>query len=261
MRVTWVHPSWRDLVIESLAADPVARRRFLSCCGVDGAALALSEHGGAAGERGRPLLREDADWDALADGLYQLCADIDEAEAVRLLGVLEAAGEDPEVLALARLVINRLGWAGKAVSVDAICAWTRLAVRLDPRPDPPAVAMTWLELEPHCVPATPDELERFADWLRLAEVLNEHDDELLRRLGFPTRHADCLAQFAAHSPPEEPVQERELRIESLSRLATLEPALRARATTEASALMVAEPAPGFVEEAAGFPVERVLRDL
>ena len=32
MRVSWVHPSWRDLVIESLAADPVERRRFLSRC-------------------------------------------------------------------------------------------------------------------------------------------------------------------------------------------------------------------------------------
>ena len=57
MRVDWVHPSWRDLVIESLADDAAARRHFLARCGVDGAALALSGGGGAAGERERPLLR------------------------------------------------------------------------------------------------------------------------------------------------------------------------------------------------------------
>ena len=92
MRVEWVHPSWRDLVIESLAADDEARRRFLRHCGVDGAAVALSCGGGAAGERERPLLRCDADWDALGDGLYALCHDFGEAEAIQLLGVLDDAG-------------------------------------------------------------------------------------------------------------------------------------------------------------------------
>ena len=148
MRVDWVHPSWRDLVIESLANDPVARRRFLQRCGVDGAALALSGSGGTEGERERPLLRGDADWDALGDGLYHRCAELDEAEAVRLLQVLADAGDGPEVRALAALVLTRLGWGGKVLSVDAIGAWSALAARLDPRPEPPAVAMTWLELEP-----------------------------------------------------------------------------------------------------------------
>ena len=120
--------------------------------------------------RRRPLLLDDADWDALGDGLHSLCRELDEAEAVQLLGVLEAAGDDPEVLALARLALARLGWSGKAVSVDAIAAWMPLAQRLDPRLEPPAVAMTWLELEPDRAPHTPEELERFADWLRLAET-------------------------------------------------------------------------------------------
>jgi hypothetical protein len=263
MRVSWVHPSWRDLVIESLAADAAERRRFLSCCGVDGAALALSEAGGASGERERPLLRDDADWDALGDGLHHLCAEIDEPDAIRLLGVLDAAGENVEVLALARLVIDRLGWSGKALSVDAICAWTPLAARLTPRPEPPAVAMTWLELEPHEVPATPAELERFADWLRLAEVLDRHDSELLRGLGFPGRHEECLRRFANKSPREEPPVERDLRIESLSRLAALEPSLSG-AANEASALMFETARVSFLEEPEPrrrFPVERVLSDL
>src|SRR3954452_21291791 len=114
--------------------------------------------------------------------------------------------------------------------------------------------MTWLELEPHRVPGTPQELERFADWLRLAEGLYEHDFELLTGLGFPTRHADFLHEFAAHSPRDEPPQERELRIESLSRLTTLGPALSSRAANEASALMFEETTVGFVEWADQQPV-------
>ena len=47
--VTWVHPSWRDLVIDELAADPAARRSFLRHCSLDGLLLALSHAGGLDG--------------------------------------------------------------------------------------------------------------------------------------------------------------------------------------------------------------------
>ena len=180
-----MHPSWRDLVIEELASDATERRRFLSRCGVDGAAVALAPRGGAEGERARPLLRDDADWDALGDGLHHACADLDEAEAVRLLDVIADAGEDAETRALAELVLRRLGWSGKAVSVDAIGAWAAVSKWLDPRPTPPAVAMTWLELEPHQAPETPEEIERMADWLRLAELLTERAPRAARRPRLP----------------------------------------------------------------------------
>jgi len=260
VRVDWVHPSWRDLVIESLAEEAETRRHFLARCGVDGAAVALSGSGGAAGERERPLLCEDADWDALGDGLYSLCHDIDEVEATQLLRVLDAAGDDREVLGLIELVLKRLRWAGQAVSVDALTAWARVAVKLDPRPEPPAVAMTWLELEPHHGPQTPEELERFADWLRLAALLRDHDPALLAKLDFPRRYTAVLAEFAHQAPEDEPVLERELRIDTLDRLADLDPVFAARYSPDPSEFMALEfldPPPLRSE----FPVERVLRDL
>jgi hypothetical protein len=261
MRVDWVHPSWRDLVIEELAADPRERRRFLSRCGVDGAAVALSGAGGAEGTRERPLLREDADWDALGDGLHQLCADLDEPSAVRLLDVIAGAGENAETRALAELVLRRLGWGGKAVSVDAIGAWAAVSKWLDPRPAPPAVALTWLELEPHHVPETPQEIEQMADWLRLAELLTERAPELLEGLGFPERYSDILRAFADSAPPEEPPVERELRIQSLERLAELDPELSAQAWDK-SILLAFQAAPARpAEDGSGYPVDRVLRDL
>jgi hypothetical protein len=269
MRVEWVHPSWRDLVIESLAADGEERRRFLSRCGVDGAAVALSWGGGAAGERERPLLRCDADWDALGDGLYALCPELEEAAAIQLLGVLDDAGAFDEVLALARLVLERLKWAGHALSVDAIAAWVPLAAKLSPPPEPPAVAMTWLELEPHELPRTPEALERFADWVRLAWLLWEHDPELLHGLDFPRKHYDILRAFAAELPGDEPPLERDLRLEALRRLAEMVRDLAPATTATAASLalpgdrfpdlefILPEPEPPD----SGFPVERVLRDL
>jgi hypothetical protein len=264
MRVDWVHPSWRDLVIDSLATDAVARRRFLSHCGVDGAALALSGGGGSEGERERPLLRDDGDWDALGDGLHHLSVELDEAEAIRLLQVLADAGDGRELQALAALVLNRLDWKGKVLSVEAIGAWLALAERPEPRPEPPAFAMTWLELEPSAAPRTPEAMERMADWLQLAELLAEHDPELLQSLGFPERYGSVLHDFATHTPRNEPILERELRIETLARLAVLDPALAGQALNESEALSFEAMLPlpeGPPEENAQFPVERVLRDL
>ena len=265
MRVDWVHPSWRDLVIEALAADPEMRRRFLRRCGVDGAAVALSFGGGAGGERERPLLRCDADWDALGDGLYALCHDCEEAEAIQLLGVLDDAGAFDEVLALDALVLDRLKWGGKAVSVDALAAWLALAAKLESRPEPPAVAMMWLALEPHELPETPVELEAFADWVRLASILFEHEPQMLEGLGFPHRYERLLVRFAEVLPGEEPPVERDLRLEALRRLAAMDRELSSRATATASSLapMLSDYTffPAEPPMAEGFPVERVLRDL
>src|SRR5207253_1027146 len=83
------HPSWRDLVIDRLAADEGARRRFLERCGVDGLLLALSTEGGEEGLRTLPLLVGDADWDELAGRLHALAPELDDHDALRVLLTLE----------------------------------------------------------------------------------------------------------------------------------------------------------------------------
>jgi hypothetical protein len=264
-----VHPSWRDLVIGALAADPAERRRFLAHCGVDGAALALSTAGGAAGERTRPLLRADADFDALADGLHRLCADVEEADAVRLLVVLADSEPDPEVSALAEIVARRLArrWQGRVVGVDALAAWAAVAAKLPERPEPPSAAATWIELEPDRAPDTPVELERFADWVRLAEVLAGHDPELLTGLGFPGRYGPVLAAFVEDLRRDEPPLEQELRLQTLERLARIDGPRAPRALDTLERLR-GEPLPELPPAddpppppRSRFPVERVLQDL
>lgn len=261
-----MHPSWRDVVIEALAGDPVQRRRFLSRCGVDGAAVALSTAGGATGERTRPLLVEDADWDALGDGLYRLSADLDEGEATRLLIVLAAAEPDPETRGLAAVVARRLAvqWQGRVLSVDTLEAWAAVISRLPERPGAPlAAAATWASLAPHGVPATPEALERFSDWLRLAELLREHDPSLLAGLGFPDKYEPILQEFIERVPGDEPPAEHELRLEALERLANLDPVCTGQAMNAAAALREDDWTVDFPPPAApdGFPVHRVLRDL
>ena len=62
--VDWIHPSVRDLTIAELAADPVARKRFLETCSEGGIIVACSIGGGAEGSVDLPLLIADLDWAA-----------------------------------------------------------------------------------------------------------------------------------------------------------------------------------------------------
>ena len=89
--VSWVHPSWRDLVIDELIADRDLRQRFLAFSSLDGLLLALSVAGGPAGERVLPLLLDDGDWDHLGDRLAELIPDLDEPGTTRLLLALAEA--------------------------------------------------------------------------------------------------------------------------------------------------------------------------
>jgi hypothetical protein len=64
-RFDWVHPSYRDLVIEELAADRSMRQEYIARGGIHAIQLAVSEEGGAKGERKMPLMIEKSDWESI----------------------------------------------------------------------------------------------------------------------------------------------------------------------------------------------------
>jgi hypothetical protein len=207
--VTWVHPSWRDLVIDELANDPARRRRFLERCSLHGVLLAVSTAGGQAGERTFPLLVDDHDWDLLGDRVYRVVSDLDDPDLLRLLAALDAAVEaapsvstrhEAEALSVTVLSALRARWNGDRcpVLVALLAFWFALASKLDDPPEAPDVAATWIELMPvdWINPGSESDLRRFDQWLQLAAVLVEHQPDLVAsEFGFPHRHVDVIRSF------------------------------------------------------------------
>jgi hypothetical protein len=135
-RVEWVHPSWRDLVIDRLAGDAVMRRAFLRGCGAEGFALALSTSGGAAGERMFPMLVDDADFDAAADRVGPLARELAEDELAALLRALARALELVQYDGAERLhtelrALSKLALAAcrrrEPIGPEAMSAWLHLS--------------------------------------------------------------------------------------------------------------------------------------
>jgi hypothetical protein len=211
MRVAWVHPTWRDLVIERLAGDAELRRHFLSRCGPHGVVLALSTAGGAGGERALPLVVEDEDWDALGDRIYDLVPELEHAELAAVLragrAALMAVPADwraaGEARVLARIALERSAavWTseGAPILLDCVDAWLSLSVRLDPCVWPTFLAPTWAELLPTALPDPRDlaEMQRFMDWVALCELLGEFSPELLDQLGYRPEHTTLIHRFRA----------------------------------------------------------------
>jgi hypothetical protein len=209
--IGWVHPSWRDLVVDQLRSDPPARQRFLSACGPDGLTLALSQAGGATGERTFPLLISDPDWDALSDRTHQLLRELDDTDIARVLhaltGAVSSATEGPQkreadTLATECLNTTKRAWNRRyrPVPLFLLEAWYVLnALALAPL-DPPDLGPTWVELHPGSLLLEhPDRLElaRVEDWLVLAELLHRHDPAALEAFDFHARDRDLLARAIA----------------------------------------------------------------
>ena len=207
--IGWVHPSWRDLVIDELRADPDARRRFLSVSGVDGVTLAVSGAGGSTGERTLPLLLDDADWDALGDRLHELRLELEDRELARVLLALSGAiavVSDPyqarELDGLAANVVRttRRAWDEQrgAVAVFLLEAWYGANACLAKPVASPQLAPTWAELHPGALlleHPDPAELARTEEWLEFAEVLRRYDMTALEWFGFYTKDRDLLERL------------------------------------------------------------------
>jgi hypothetical protein len=288
MRVEWVHPSWRDLVIEHLARDPDARAQFLSSCGAHGLLLALSSAGGERGQRKLPLLVRDRDWDALTDRAYELIPELDTPELIGVLdgirlAIVEASAARLEALALAHTVLAHVAKLCDAthapIALPVLEAWLALATRLpndSERPAPPNLKRTWAELLPSSAPALDDRygLEQFADWLTLADLLREHDPDELRRFRFGDQaHVINVFMDDVETHKVQPAAEDNVQ-RALARIETLDPefgnlsrymrrrvrAARARLPHE-TRRPSSEPPPDEAPAWRLFDVARVLNDL
>jgi hypothetical protein len=285
MKVEWVHPSWRDLVIEQLGADDRARENFLHRCSIHGTLLALSTAGGPTGGRRFPLLARDADWDALTDHLHGVVTRLDQAEMVALLDTLEASARGSaniELDALARAFLARVAheWDSRRepIALPALEAWMALRSALPAKIPTPAIAVTWAELLPTGPPdlTAGASVERFADWLTLATVLRDYEPRLLAELNFPGRsrqHIDRLVDgldLASRDVLDDAVLEHAVR--ALARTASLIPELAERVDGVRYSLArsriwedpppLSSPVDREPIEGSGYlDIERVLRDL
>jgi hypothetical protein len=198
-RFDWVHPSWRDVVIEHLMKHPGARRRFLSRCGVDGLALALSVSGGRAGERSLPLLQRSDDWGVTRVRAVELIPTLGDQEQRRLLAGLRGLSRsvkepslESEANQLQREVLEALvaDWnaSAKVIARASLELFYKVSLEVRPLVAGPHLEATWAALAPGLIEFEPPELD-------VDSVLEQEFDTYLLE-----RAMDFLTIVAANEP-------------------------------------------------------------
>ena len=209
--VSWIHPSYRDLVIEELSSDPALKLQFLRDTNLEGIKLAISDTGGAAGGRKFPLTQSDSDWKTLIDRCVQLAADANESEAAELLDVLysahgvasaEKSSRLAQAISLACEVLRQKWSPAGQTNLEALRAYCQAGKVCDPLPALPRFNEIWelfLSRLESDVGSTYSSLflypETLDDWIELIDLLIANEPRFLSRVGFPERHAEVIAHL------------------------------------------------------------------
>ena len=215
--IDWMHPSWRDLVIDHLAKNDDARRQFLAKCSSTGFLLALSTAGGAKGERQRPLLLHPEDWKALQSSVSRVHASGTYSQNIILTAIINVRQNSLldrshvlELHELATLVLADLHslWGREHTSFNASLLEKYFAVSEELSPIPPAPYLgtsweeSWNEAKSEFRLFDPDssecEFTSIDEWTHLTAVIQRNEPRFLRQVCFPSDFDGIVETFLEH---------------------------------------------------------------
>ncbi|QMV19321.1 hypothetical protein GOB94_11985 [Granulicella sp. 5B5] len=201
--IDWVHPSYRDLIIDQLMNNRTMRLRYLKVGGLNAVNLAISQVGGSEGNRSFPLLPDEESWLVLSETVDHAIRSMTAFEVDRLLtaiaGSLKESGQsNPGVRDFSRTVCIALKarWdvQKKSLKSSILKNFYELSVLADTDVPSPELRDTWNKSWRPLA----DALSAYESWGRsldgdvaaefaeMLEVLYENEPRFLKRIGFET---------------------------------------------------------------------------
>ena len=217
--LSWVHPSYRDLVIEELSSDTVFRKGFLRTCSVDGLKLAVSEAGGASGERRLPLMVDAESWTILQQRAIDLIKNVSPSEACDVLAsvtaVIESANDDQTKQRLVSMLTAacetaRKKWDAECTPLTGtqLLAYGHATTHLVALPKMPDLNASWNEGDCRLHgqlqrdlsdPLDANELEA---WIDLVTAINKTEPRFIAKREFPVSYDDKIEALLARIDDE-----------------------------------------------------------
>lgn len=201
--LSWIHPSYRDLVIDELMREASLSNRFLSYTHLAGITLAISTGGGRHGERELPFLTSERAWQLLGDRCRHVAMTVEESELPDFLKTLasamtevRAADAKDRFHRLTRdicdVVRERWDDSCRALTADELEAYEQASLLLSPLPPAPDLRASWTkaadgflaevkwgEEHNYFFPSDSDE------FLKLVNAIGRIEPRLLRQNQFP----------------------------------------------------------------------------
>jgi len=201
-KLDWVHPSYRDLVIERLSLDKAMRLRYLEKGDTAAVTLALSQAGGASGEREFPLLPDEGSWETLRSASTKAIFDGPEENVDTILSAIEGISTSNPLIRsevesliaqVCKTIKSRWDKDNKSISAKFLGRFYDLSSKVQSQLPSPQLALSWETALSKAERAVEEcEAGSFAldgtnilEWAEIVGTLSENEPLYLKKLGFP----------------------------------------------------------------------------
>ena len=209
-QLDWIHPSYRDVVIDQLASNPSLQLEFLANSTLPGIKLALSESGGTEGDRQFPLLAAPGSWGALRTRSYDLVEVGAGWNAAQLLqSLLQAVRIAPDSSSKSEILVTmggilervRNNWDESRLELDSylLGIYCDASAAVTPLPPLPKFDASWLAKTRAFVTALDEAEESYPlndvplrDWVEFLEIVRDNEPRFLVQARFPENYKDHL---------------------------------------------------------------------
>jgi hypothetical protein len=208
-RISWMHPSYRDLVIEELIEDRELRLLFLSTTGLEGIKLALSVRSEENDEKFPSLVTEETSKSAINARILDIAEKAFEYQTKLLLEILiDAINEldKKQIWLLETLmdvihIINKK-WGNGKLSVSTLELFCEASELIQPLPPLPNFEPTWHSLKNEILIQFDEDklLEPYSiqEWIDLIELIMKNEPRFLRQVGFPPKYLELAKLILDH---------------------------------------------------------------
>jgi hypothetical protein len=215
--VDWIHPSYRDLVIEELESDESAATHFLQHCSLTGLELSVSVAGGAKGDRQFPLMAASQSWEIVRERFVQILKTAEDQFGVwavlRVLhSALQSATDLPDILGHLSGILNdccfearlRLDSLRKPLFSMVLEQFFDTTMCLSPPPQMPSMFESLKKAEAGFATAIEQaeggrllDASAVEEWASMVKIAAQSDQRILRQAGFPDAYNDKIQNMCS----------------------------------------------------------------
>lgn len=219
--IGWIHPSYRDLVIDKISADITMSKKILEFASLEILKLAISNTGGKEGERILPLLSTNEQWDIFKRRCLQLIDETEEQYSMTTLLISLYSSyinsDDVHVkktistisTEIMQRLLNKWNSNNDGLSPELLKAYYQLSIVVTSFLPSPNLKPLWdssllafkegirLWKESNFI-----DLLCFSEWIEVLKIININEPRFLKHVSFPDEYAELLKAFIEFSQEE-----------------------------------------------------------
>ena len=204
--LAWMHPSYRDLVIDELASDKTLRDTFLRTANGRDIGLAFSTQGGETGKRAIPLIVDDESKRIIEQRIQELLPNLKVYEQLGLILTIESVIKEnsPQKVWANSLLYHMMDslrdhWQGRPIYLSLLEEFCKSSLNRKPLPQLPDFEPTWnyqIDLLKNAI-----EEENFfsgseiGDWAKLISLLKKNEPRFLTQVNFPDTYYSLVSEI------------------------------------------------------------------